>query len=1646
MEQLNKDINSLDSLIERKKLKKIKGMIENKESCDKVLERIKDFGKNGSEKFLNVLRQLKSITLNKKALNLPENRIEESLILLNQSIELNPKDDDIKENRFIKFQNLYVQKINENKYEDIPRIFHIANNSYKYKSNQMKKFLDINNHFSNYFENLHKNYKNCINNCLEYIRKGKDEGNYQNYEAKVEILINNFLENIEKDSNLFLRDKVEAEEILSVINGFVKLYSKEKYYIELKTNVTFKFAKIYLNNDNDYSEELLTEFLKMKEKQEEKDLIIMAYIYLIEIKLDREKYLEGYKISNTSLQFLEEKLRDNTISENSINNYLNSIYKLKMNILINYIEYDFDEIALCNIDNYINELIDLKEKINDIPNIEKIEENINSFRIRCIKKKLNILFEKKQYKLCERMCDGIMRDYILPENVTREIKQIKINCYKEISDDLIKQNKKEEFLEKIKIISNLEQELGNELGVEKNNKDLINIMLKLMEEKAEYFNKNNLYDISENISNIGLELNPNNINLLTEKSISNTMKGNTNKAIDYVNQILSIEPNNLSAILNKINFISKLPIDVLNKNQDYIKCLVENINETSIYDKQSIIITERSIDILIFLIKKYSNKISDILKDKDGNNIFPKLKLLDFTFRIKELRYNSSELLKVFYNSLDSNELITNNYSNKLKGMLNILNYFNKKKIQKDDLDLIERIEKIILNSDILLEIKVNILFLYTKMDIYFISQLKLENYFVPINFIEYLFKYRDEYSEFIFISLQVLLTLITNKQIILNDSITKNLFQYIKKNTKKINSLMIDNSDIEEYLKNNIIDENKIEFTFESLKENFKKKLNQELINKVFVGDNIDLELLDHLKKNGIDLEKIINNNKAKKRNNIYFIFDLFFNYINVNEIKTEDFENLNDIFICTSDYYIKDKILILINKIGNKEKFKNKIPINLLLNLSKELIKLAISKNDKEIETIFLEKKLELLTKEERINIIIDILFNFILKKKNYNNMKIENDIFSNLAYYMKISELSQENKNKIIKILKSSENKLKYDIQNILEIFESTAILENNDNSYKDKLLNMEILEKHTKDGYKLNKNTIITLNNLIKNTDNEEIKNKAISLINTNVINHNEIDIKLSENLTNMFLDEKIKLNKNIFDNLVICLMNIIKNCKLDNQLSTALYNNLFKFTRNQSLNKLELAILSLKIFTQNHYSFNKEPILNCLRIVSNEGITKSNILFKELVNIIIKAFNEQNLDKEVFNTLFDLSYNNKDLLETISLCLLNSLKFKDKNFDEVNLLIKWNIKKFESLITNNNINSNIIEILLKASFDIFSNNEIVSFFILFTTILKNIRKENNIEYLITLISENKIIISEYHLKIIEVNLDIKNSFLLLRKIIEEQNNLLIKLNVNNIIVNLYNDYKNGIYIIYKLINSKINFEKEDLDELSNYLYNNHNEDAEENLYSNITDILNKISNYQNIPILVINKLVIETSNLVGNTDLNTIKIFEDILLKNKIPRRYHKKIKNFINNTNIELSLKIEIISKIFLQSLKKGDFLTKELYNSFFNLKLSLKDMDNIKYILINKNINEELKILYYKKYIKVFSDAKFGDKVYYLLKLLNIVDFKDIYVSLITNDMNKGQIIFNIMFMFMFMFLIISSSLFMINNLFGLNIYRFIK
>ena len=92
------------------------------------------------------------------------------------------------------------------------------------------------------------------------------------------------------------------------------------------------------------------------------------------------------------------------------------------------------------------------------------------------------------------------------------------------------------------------------------------------------------------------------------------------------------------------------------------------------------------------------------------------------------------------------------------------------------------------------------------------------------------------------------------------------------------------------------------------------------------------------------------------------------------------------------------------------------------------------------------------------------------------------------------------------------------------------------------------NIVDIEKKYKEGFEMNINTSNTLNNLLDKKDNNILLNHTISLINTNVINNKKIDVTLSGKLINMFLDKNIKLNKKVFDNLVICLMNIVKNCK------------------------------------------------------------------------------------------------------------------------------------------------------------------------------------------------------------------------------------------------------------------------------------------------------------------------------------------------------------------------------------------------------------------------------------------------------------------------------------------------------------------
>ena len=1466
-------------------LKLIAILVNEKELYSKALKKIIEFEKICSKENLKILKNLKAAILNNIALKLPENEEEKILSLLNQAIE-EEENDLIKENRFTKFNNFYIKKFNNGKYDEIPALFKKAF-KFKFLSNKLKNYLYINKYISDCLESLYGNknytikekYSNCINYFLEYIKIGKNENNFN---GKYNILQGCFLVNIENDYKSFkkfnesknvdksfsiikkknstinnketsslyiIREKKnstieknetsslnimkkkkistignkkdsslniireeknsiignneEEEElemykfIISKINFYIKKYKDNKFYRNLKSSIIYKFANIYFTNENNYkiAKILFNEFLKSKEGECLDINQIIANIKLCDIIYDEQKYIEAYEKLESLIKIIHKKIEEKEdIDFEWPDEYINNRIKgLEMNCLIYYIENQIYSNEFINLDKYFQSLYDIIEEKKDIIiNLGKVEKQLEDLKIEYRRKKLIYLMESKRYKKCIELCDEFVQNYQGQKYIIREIKQMKIDCLKEISNNLIKQNKKKEFMKLIKEISILQQEIDSELGLDETNKNLIDIMLEVMNEKAEYFNRNNLINVSETISDLGLQLDSKNIGLLTEKSISNSEKGYLyiNKAIENNDKILSIQPDNLSAKLNKINNISNLSLKELNNK--YINFLIENIN-TNIIDGDSKILAGRSIDALIKLIKKYDKQIYSLFKNDKGENIFPKLKLIILSFQVKELQYNSSELLKIFYNSFKEKELITNKYGKGCSFYCNVSWNFltlsiTKIPIKKEDIYILDIIENIILNNDIMLEVKVNILFLYSRMDPYFIEQLKI--CVIPLNFIESLLKFRDENSEFINISLQVLLSLVNIKTFVLRDSIKLFLLKYIEKNIKN-NKFMINKSDIDEYFRKNKYDESKLEFTIESIKENFKKLYYEELINKAYTEEEIDVQLLKYLKENGIDLEFIINENKQKIKNNIEIIINIFSKYIknNANEVKTKDLQYLNKIFEIDCDLYIKNSLINLIYEVSTKKDYKNEIPMNLLINISKEIVKLTISSSDDYTDagesTLFFNQESALLINENKINILIDILYNFLIKRKNNISNKIDASIFNNLCFSFNNLKLNKKNKEKINKILKDNEEELKGDIKNIFKLVDITNKLEEN---YSDnvKISSMADIEEKIKDGYELNINTANALNNIIKdNRNNNGIMNQAISLINTNVTNNQKIDISLSENLVNMLFHENIVLDKNIFDNLVICLMNIFKNCKLDEQLRNNLYNNLLNFNKNKVLNKIELIVISLKIFTQKHYSENKKQILKCLSLLANENITKSNTQFKDIEEIILNSFNNRNLEKEIFNALVELLYKNIDLLDCISLCLVNSLKNKKK--DEINIIIKSNLKKFQNLIIDNYINNNMIDILCKASFDIFFDFEILKVFVFFTIKIRDLIKEDCLEDLLSLISESRIKICEYHIKKMEDNLGLNGSFLLFIKMIEtDEANLLKKVDISKII--------------------------------------------------------------------------------------------------------------------------------------------------------------------------------------------------------------------------------------------------------------------
>ena len=174
------------------------------------------------------------------AKEIKEEKFDSALSLINKAIEIErTEDSELNILRLTLFEKIFMQKIFDKKFEEIPKLFEIGN-KYKFKTKEMENFLDINKHLSICFEYKYlvkytkkETYENIILNILEYIRKGI---NGDNFELKFGHLKRIFSEDIEKDSDLFLNQVKQNNNKNGIFNYKVEL--------ELYENIINKINKL----------------------------------------------------------------------------------------------------------------------------------------------------------------------------------------------------------------------------------------------------------------------------------------------------------------------------------------------------------------------------------------------------------------------------------------------------------------------------------------------------------------------------------------------------------------------------------------------------------------------------------------------------------------------------------------------------------------------------------------------------------------------------------------------------------------------------------------------------------------------------------------------------------------------------------------------------------------------------------------------------------------------------------------------------------------------------------------------------------------------------------------------------------------------------------------------------------------------------------------------------------------------------------------------------------------------------------------------------------------------------------------------------------------------------------------------------------
>ena len=759
-------------------------------------------------------------------------------------------------------------------------------------------------------------------------------------------------------------------------------------------------------------------------------------------------------------------------------------------------------------------------------------------------------------------------------------------------------------------------------------------------------------------------------------------------------------------------------------------------------------------------------------------------------------------------------------------------------------------------------------------------------------------------------------------------------------RNNEKQNSQKIIEEMFNEYINNNIDDEN-------------EDIINPNNLIYTYLQDNNSGDIIKYYSKYSLVSEEIWeiliknfnwNNNICV---NAYFIQN--------NNIIAQYDENNFEIIEVLPNYQIKHKLLF-----SFKDKNKAEETLNEIINL--------------DIEEYFQKNNNKLEIKDDCCKLIYDNL---------YENIGIILDINSAINNTILYSSFNHQN-------LFNSELKLGLNESSKMKSIFFNDIYNNNNNNNN----NINYINNNNNNKYINNINNNNNNNNINNNNNNNNINNNNNNNINNNINNNNDNNINNNinnnTNINDIMINNNI-INQNMINNINNKINNNDNNCNIKNEPLikednlNPITNRVFIKKRKKSKNINNNLCNNLKNMNQENININNynphNDIINDNSNIKNEYMTNNNmndqmfnnnIINNNKKNIDESNMNNNNMNNNSNNNYMDITGNNNKKIDNDNMIIHNNMhinnknniindyinnnnyEFNNKNYNNNRIVNDVNNYMINKIINNNNINNNNMD-NNKMNNNMINNN-MINYNMNYNNMnnnnmINNNNKMNNNNNMINNMNNDKMNNNIYNNNMINDNINnnkdknkmnnnnknynnMNNYNMIYNNIINNMdNNIMNNNNMNNINSNNMNNMNNNnMKNNYMINNYKINNNM--IDNLNNNINNN-------NINNNMN---NKNMNNYNMNNYNMNNYNMNNYNMINNymiNNMNNNNINNNIINNNMNNNMNNNKMNNNNNIINV-------------------NNYLNPININSIKALLYCLSNVENLtSYLLNNKNFNE---------------------------------------------------------------------------------------